>query len=333
MEIKKKIKKIVVTGGAGFMGSHFLRIMMSDPAYFNTQFINIDKLTYAGNPNNVIDLAKDPRYVFIKADICDLKKMTEVLKEVDAVIHFAAESHVDNSVRGALDFSLTNGYGTHVMLEAARRNKVPEFIHISTDEVYGEIEEGASVESDEMHPTNPYSASKAAAEMTVKGYRKTYRMPVKMVRGSNNVGPFQYPEKLVPRFTTHLIRGEKVPLHGDGSNKRTWIYVEDFARAVKTVLEKGEPGQTYNIGTPFVASNLDITRMILSHFGKDDSAIEFIKDRPFNDSRYHVDSSKLRALGWTHQVSLEEAIKRTVEWFQKNRSWWEKIDVREKGVY
>lgn len=322
------LEKVIVTGAAGFMGSHFLRLMINK--YPETYFINLDKLTYAGNLDNVKDLQGRANYEFVKGDICDPSFMGYLLKGVDTIFHFAAESHVDNSIRGSMDFTRANALGTHVLLEAAKDNKVREIVHISTDEVYGEVPEGASKETDLLCPTNPYSASKAAAEMIIKGYERTYGLNVKIVRGSNNLGPFQYPEKIVPCFTTLLLQDKKVPLHGSGENKRTWIYVEDFARAVDVVFEKGVAGEVYNIGTPYVVSNLDITRMILQRFGKDDSQIDFIEDRPFNDCRYHVDSSKLRSLGWTHKVSLEEALDKTIEWFIENKEWWKKSHAIKK---
>jgi len=322
------LEKIIVTGAAGFMGSHFLRLMVNKHPECN--FINLDKLTYAGNLDNVKDLEDKPNYEFILGDICDFSFMNYLLRDTNVVFHFAAESHVDNSIEGSLDFTRTNALGTHILLEAAKKNSVGEIVHISTDEVYGEVLEGASKETDLLQPTNPYAASKAAAEMIIKGYEKTYNLPVKIVRGSNNLGPFQYPEKIVPRFITLLLQDQKVPLHGSGKNQRTWIYVEDFARAVETIFEKGKIGEAYNIGTPYIASNLDLTKALLQRFGKDESYINFIKDRPFNDSRYHVDNSKLHALGWTHEVSLEESLDKTIGWFTKNQKWWENVYARMK---
>lgn len=323
-----KLEKAIVTGGAGFMGSHFLRLMVNK--HPETHFINLDKLTYAGNLDNVKDLESKSNYEFIQGDICDMSFMNYLLRGVDAIFHFAAESHVDNSIMGSLDFTRTNVFGTHVLLEAARINSVKEILHVSTDEVYGEVLEGSSKETDILNPTNPYSASKAAAEMVIKGYENTYNLPVKMVRGSNNIGPFQYPEKLVAKFTTLLLQGEKVPIHGNGKNERTWIYVEDFARAVETVFEKGKIGEIYNVGTPDIVSNLNLTKTILQSLGKDESYIQFVEDRPFNDSRYHVDSSKLRGLGWTHQLSFEDSIKETVKWYKENKDWWERVYMRMK---
>ena len=318
------LEKIVVTGGAGFMGSHFLRLMMNE--HPNVNFINLDKLTYAGNLDNVKDLDKKNNYKFVQGDICDSSFMNYLLEGVDVVFHFAAESHVDNSIMGSMGFTKTNAYGTHVLLEAAKNNRVKEIVHISTDEVYGEIPMGDSKETDILNPTNPYAASKAAAEMIIKGYEKTHGLPVKIIRGSNNLGPFQYPEKIVPKFTTLLLLGKKIPLHGTGENKRTWIYVEDFARAVKTIFERGTRGEAYNVGTPYIVSNLELTKKILCRFGEDESKIDFIEDRPFNDSRYHVDGSKLRALGWSPEVDFETALDLTIDWFKNNRCWW-------KGVY
>jgi dTDP-glucose 4,6-dehydratase len=320
---KMLLEKVVVTGAAGFMGSHFLRLMMNK--HPETHFINLDKLTYAGNLDNVKDLGNRSNYEFVWGDICDYSFMNFLLKGVDVIFHFAAESHVDNSIKGSLDFTTTNVVGTHVLMEAAKNNRVKEIVHISTDEVYGEVAEGSSKEMDILAPTNPYAASKAAGEMIIKGYQKTYGLPVKIIRGNNNLGPFQYPEKIVPRFTTLLMQGKKVPLHGTGENQRTWIYVEDFARGVETIFERGEIGETYNIGTPYIISNIDLTHMILDKFGKDESWIEFVPDRPFNDYRYHVDTNKINALGWNPEVSLEESLDKTVKWFIENREWWEKV--------
>ena len=324
------LEKIVVTGAAGFMGSHFLRLMVNKHPEYN--FINIDKLTYAGNLDNVRDLENKPNYEFILGDICDSSFMNYLLKDTDVIFHFAAESHVDNSIGNSLDFTRANTLGTHVLLEAAKKNSVGEIIHISTDEVYGEVLKGASKETDLLRPTNPYAASKAAAEMIIKGYQITYNLPVKIIRGSNNLGPFQYPEKIVPRFVTLLLQNQKVPLHGSGKNQRTWIYVEDFAKAVEVVFERGKIGEEYNVGTPYIISNLDLTKMILQRFGKDESHINFIEDRPFNDARYHVDNSKLLSLGWTPKVSFEEGLDKTIEWYKENQVWWEKVYKKMKGL-
>lgn len=326
---KMALEKIVVTGAAGFMGSHFLRLMVNKHPECN--FINLDKLTYAGNLDNVQDLDGKPNYEFILGDICDSSFMNYLLKDTDVVFHFAAESHVDNSIEGSLDFTKANTFGTHVLLEAAKKNSVKEIVYISTDEIYGEVLEGASKETDLLCPTNPYAASKAAAEMIIKGYEKTYNLPIKIVRGSNNLGPFQYPEKIVSCFATLLLQNKKVPLHGSGKNQRTWIYVEDFAKAVEVIFERGKIGEVYNVGTPYVISNLDLTKMILQRFGKDESYINYIQDRPFNDARYHVDSSKLLSLGWTPKVSLEEGIDRTIEWYKKNQRWWKNVYKKMSG--
>jgi len=254
--------------------------------------------------------------------------MTHLLKNADWVVHLAAESHVDNSFESSLEFTRSNAYGTHVLLEAARKNKVQKFIHVSTDEVYGDILEGSFKEDDKLNPTNPYSASKAAAEMIVNGYYRAYKMPIVMVRGNNNYGSHQFPEKIIPRFVTNLIQGKKVPLHGTGDNIRTFIHVTDFCEALDLVLHQGEIGEIYNIGTDEEITNLELTRKILQKMGKDDSYIEFVKDRPFNDKRYSVSIDKLKALGWEAKVDFEEGLNQTIEWYKNNQSWWEELKLQ-----
>jgi dTDP-glucose 4,6-dehydratase len=315
--------KILITGGAGFIGSNVVRHFVNK--YPEHQIINYDKLTYAGNLENLKDIEKKPNYKFICGDICDFKTLKELLKDIDAVIHLAAESHVDNSIGNSLIFTMSNVYGTHALLEAARINNIKKFLHISTDEVYGDIEKGSFKEKDKLEPNNPYSASKAAAEMIVRSYYKTYKMSILMTRGNNVYGPYQYPEKIISRFITDLIENKKVPLHGNGSNIRTYIYVEDCCEAIDLVFNKGKFGEIYNIGTTDEISNLELTKKIIKLMGKDEDMIEFVKDRPFNDKRYSVDLTKINKLGWKQRHTFDEGIRKTIRWYKENPEWWKRL--------
>jgi len=311
---------ILITGGAGFMGSDFVRFMVSKYPKYN--FINYDKLTYAADLKNLKDIENKENYKFVVGDVCDFKLLVNILKDIDCVIHLAAESHVDNSIGNSLIFTMSNTYGTHVLLEAARLNNIKKFLHVSTDEVYGDIEEGSFKEDSTLNPNNPYSASKAGAEMIVRSYYKTYKMPIIIVRGNNVFGPRQYPEKIIPAFITRLLENKKIPLHGDGSNIRTYIYVDDFSNALDIVFNNGKLGEIYNIGTSNEKSNLEIAKLILNKLGKDKSYIEFVKDRPFNDKRYSVDITKIKELGWKQQYSFEDALNDTIKWYTDNKEWW-----------
>jgi len=311
---------ILITGGAGFMGSNFVRFMVKKHPQHN--IINYDKLTYAGDLKNLKDIEDKKNYKFIKKDVCDFEFLMRLLKDVDCVIHLAAESHVDNSIGNSLIFTRTNTYGTHVLLEAARLNNIKKFVHVSTDEVYGDIEEGSFKEDTILNPNNPYSASKAGAEMITRAYYKTYKLPIIIIRGNNVFGPYQYPEKIISKFITNLLEDKKVPLHGDGSNIRTYIYVEDFSNALDTVFNKGKVGEIYNTGTSDEISNLEITKLILKKLGKDESYIESVRDRPFNDKRYSIDIAKIKKLGWKQQYSFEQGLDKTIEWYKKNKEWW-----------
>ena len=312
--------KIFVTGGAGFMGSNFVRHMVNK--YPDYEFINYDKLTYAADLRNLKDIENKKSYKFIKGDVCDFNLLMKLLKDVDAIIHLAAESHVDNSIGNSLIFTMSNTYGTHVLLEAARLNKVKRFVHVSTDEVYGDIEEGSFKEDAMLNPNNPYSASKAGAEMIVRSYYKTYQMLIIVVRGNNVFGPCQYPEKIIPAFITRLLQDKKIPLHGDGSNIRTYIYADDFSSALETAFNKGKAGEIYNIGTKDERSNLEIAKLLAKKLGKDESCIEMVKDRPFNDKRYSIDIEKLSRLGWKQKHGFETALDETIGWYKKNEEWW-----------
>ena len=311
---------ILITGGAGFMGSNFVRLMVKK--YPGHNFINYDKLTYAADLENIKDIEDRPNYKFVKGDVCDFDLLMKVLKGVDAVIHLAAESHVDNSIGNSLIFTKSNAYGTHVLLEVSRLNNIKKFVHVSTDEVYGDIEKGSFKENSMLSPNNPYSASKAGGEMIARSYHKTYKMPIVVVRGNNVFGPYQYPEKIIPAFITRLLQNKKIPLHGDGSNIRTYIYSDDFSTALETVFNKGKSGEIYNIGTNDERSNMEIAKMLVKKLGKDEGFIGKVKDRPFNDKRYSIDSSKIKALGWKQQHAFEPALEGTIEWYKKNIEWW-----------
>jgi len=317
---------ILITGAAGFIGSNFARYMVNK--YPEHKFIIFDKLTYAGNLENLKDLEGKSNYYFVKGDVCDLNFLTHLLKGIDVVFHLAAESHVDNSIGNSIEFTKTNTYGTHVLLEAAHLNKVKKFIHVSTDEVYGDIIDGQFKESDKLSPNNPYSASKAAAEMIVWGYYRTYNLPVIVIRGNNVYGYNQYPEKIVSKFICHLLMDKKIPVHGEGKNIRTYIFTDDVCRALDTIFNKGSIGETYNIGTHDEISNIDLAKLLLKKMNKDESYIQHIPDRPFNDIRYSLDLTKIKGLGWNQEVSFEEGITKTIEWYSRNPSWWLKLIER-----
>lgn len=314
--------RLLVTGGLGFIGSNFIRQMLE--GHPEHSIVNLDKVTYAGNPENLKDIAGDPRYTFIRGDICDPDLVGSVFREhqIDAVVHFAAESHVDRSIEDASVFVRTNVLGTHVLLEEALNHGVERFVHVSTDEVYGSIRSGSFREIDNLNPSSPYSASKAASDLLARSYYITHDLPVIVTRCTNNFGPYQYPEKLIPLFVTNLLDGKKVPVYGTGKNVRDWIYVLDHNRAIDFVLRHGEPGEIYNIGGDNEKSNLEITEGILRVLGKDESMIEYVRDRPGHDWRYSLDSSKLRSMGWKPEFDFEAALQATVEWYVENAWWW-----------
>jgi len=314
--------RILVTGGLGFIGSNFIRQIIAE--YPDDSIVNLDKITYAGNPENLKDVAGDPRYTFVQGDICDLDVVDSVFREhpIDAVVHFAAESHVDRSIEDASVFVRTNVLGTHVLLEAALNHGVERFVHISTDEVYGSIQSGSFRETDNLNPSSPYSASKASSDLLARSYYITHGLGVIVTRCTNNFGPYQYPEKLIPLFATNLLDGKKVPVYGTGRNVRDWIHVADHCRAVDFVLRHGEPGEIYNIGGGAEKTNLEITEGILRALGKDESMIEYVRDRPGHDWRYSLDSSKLRAMGWKPEFDFETALQATVRWYTENEWWW-----------
>ncbi len=325
--------RILVTGGCGFIGSNFIRYYLkNDP---EVSIINVDKLTYAGNLENLSDLSHSPRYHFIRGDIVDAARMEELIRKgVDAIVNFAAESHVDRSIEDPSAFMKTNIFGTFVLLEAVRkvsRGENIRFLHISTDEVYGSLgETGAFTEETPLAPNSPYSASKTAADMMVRAYFHTYGLSVLTTRCSNNYGPYQFPEKLIPLMVSNALEDKELPIYGDGLNIRDWIYVEDHCRALDKVLREGTPGEVYNIGGQSERTNLHVAQTILDRLGKPHSMIRFVADRPGHDRRYAIDFSKIkRELGWMPTVSFEEGIDRTIEWYQTHREWWKKIKTGE----
>ncbi|MFC1644279.1 dTDP-glucose 4,6-dehydratase [Candidatus Omnitrophota bacterium] len=315
--------RLLVTGGCGFIGSNFIRFVLEK--YKDVRVINLDKLTYCGNPENLASVAGDSRYSFVKGDICDKKLVGELMGEADAVANFAAETHVDRSIKYPDDFLMTNIYGVKVLLEAAKKTNITRFIQIGTDEVYGSVPSGFSKEEDRLEPNSPYSATKAAGDFLALSYCATYKLPVVVVRSSNNFGPFQYPEKVIPLFITNLLRGQKVPLYGDGGNVRDWLFVKDNCAGIDLVLHSGKPGQIYNIGGGNCLSNLELTGKILSAAGKGEESIEYVTDRPGHDRRYALDSSKIEGLGWTPESGFDENLEETVRWYKENESWWQPL--------
>ena len=313
--------RIFVTGGAGFIGSNFIRhVLTSQP---DVQITNFDALTYAGNLASLADLAEDPRYAFVQGDLCDADALAQHLPGHDAVVNFAAESHVDRSITGATEFLRTNVIGANTIFEAARRLEIGTFLHISTDEAYGSIPEPNSfVEGDALEPNSPYSVSKASADLLARASLQTYGYPITVTRTANNFGPYHYPEKVIPLFVTNLIDGGTVPLYGDGANVRDWTYVLDNTRAQWLVLTEGTPGEIYNVGAGNEMSNKELTYAILERFGAGEDRIQLVADRPGHDLRYSVDTTKVRALGWKPEVPFEEALDLTIAWYKANEAWW-----------
>jgi dTDP-glucose 4,6-dehydratase len=320
-----------VTGGAGFIGSHFIRHLLT--ADSEKEVINLDKLTYAGNPANLADLAGHPRYRFVKGDICDGPLVREVMAGCDAVVNFAAESHVDRSIQDAGDFIRTDVYGTWVLLEAARLHGVARYLQVSTDEVYGSIPAGAFRETDALRPSSPYAASKAGGDHMVLAYWTTRRLPVLITRASNNFGPNQYPEKVIPLFITNALEGEPLPLYGDGRQVRDWLYVLDHCAALDLVLHKGAEGEVYNVGGGHELENIALTHRILALLGKPEHPIRPVTDRPGHDRRYAVDTAKIRALGWRPVHTFEDALAATVAWYRANETWWRPLKSGEFLAY
>jgi dTDP-glucose 4,6-dehydratase len=312
--------RILVTGGAGFIGSNFIRYFLKK--YPHYQIANLDKLTYAGNLKNLHDIKNNRHYCFIKGDICDRKKVDKLMANVDAVINFAAESHVDRSIKDAADFLKTNFYGTAVLLESARQRKIKKFVQISTDEVYGSIAKGAFREGAQLSPSSPYAATKAAADLFCQAYFVTYNFPVVIVRSTNNFGPYQYPEKVIPLFITNALENKKLPVYGKGLNYRDWLYVGDNCAGIDLVFHKGAAGEIYNIGAGNQRRNIELAKLILELLHKPKSLISYVPDRLGHDWRYSLHFSKIKKLGFSPNNKFKEMLKTTVEWYQKNRQWW-----------
>jgi dTDP-glucose 4,6-dehydratase len=315
--------KMLVTGGCGFIGSNFVRYILK--MYPDYKVVNLDALTYAGNLKNLRDVEKNKNYKFIKGDIRNFTLVKKLMKDTDFVINFAAQTHVDRSINQAKEFIETNVNGVFVLLEAARQVNLKLFIQISTDEVYGSRLEGSFIETDTLMPSSPYSASKAGADCLCNAYAATYKIPLIITRSSNNFGPFQYPEKVIPLFITNLLEKKKVPLYGDGLNIRDWLYVLDNVRAIDFLLHKGAAGEIYNISSNNEIANIDLTKLILKKFNLDESRIKYVKDRPAHDRRYSLDSSKLHALGFKPIYDFSASLDATIDWYKQNVKWWEKL--------
>jgi len=323
--------KILVTGGSGFIGSNFIRHVLT--THPDDRVVNLDKLTYAGNLANLADLEHDPRYRFVQGDVCDGKIVRDVCRGVDAIVNFAAESHVDRSLMEPDAFLKTDVFGVFTLLEAVRELKIPRLLHISTDEVYGSVERGSSRESDPVRPSNPYSASKAGGDLLALAYWHTHRVPVVITRSSNNFGPYQYPEKVIPLFVTNALDDAPLPLYGDGRNVRDWLYVLDNCAGIDLVLRKGADGEVYNIGGGHEVENIVLTRQILQLTGKAETLIQPVKDRPGHDRRYSIDSKKVNQLGWTPRHRFGDALRTTVEWYRAHESWWRPLKSGEFRAY
>ncbi len=318
---------VLLTGGAGFIGSNFVRYMIQK--YPDYRILNVDKLTYAGNLENLADVEHHPNYRFEKCDISDAASMDEILREhsADAIVNLAAESHVDRSILDATDFIQTNVVGTCVLLELAKRYDIRKFIHVSTDEVYGSLgPQGRFIEETPLHPNSPYAASKASADLLVLAYYHTFGVPVVITRCSNNYGPYQFPEKLIPLMIANALEGKPLPVYGDGKNVRDWLHVMDHCAALDLVVHHGKPGSIYNIGGFGERMNLDVVKLILKHLNKSESLISFVKDRPGHDRRYAMDSTKIqRELGWRPRYSFEQGLAEAIDWYLEHRDWWKKI--------
>jgi dTDP-glucose 4,6-dehydratase len=322
--------EVLVTGGAGFIGSNFVR--WAHDAHTDWRITTLDKLTYAGRMENLESVMASARHRFVKGDIADAAIAAPLVRASDIVVHFAAETHVDRSILAAGDFIQTDVFGTFVLLEAARASSgLRKFIQISTDEVYGSVAKGESRETDELRPRNPYAASKAGADRLAYSYWATYRVPVIVTRASNNYGPNQFPEKVIPLFTTNAIDNKPLPLYGDGLNVRDWLHVEDHCRALDVLIAQGEPGETYNIGGGNEINNIELTRRILQLVGRPESLIQRVTDRQGHDRRYALDTTKMRTLGWRPQADFEAGLQATVDWYRRNEGWWRPIKDQDRA--
>ena len=319
------MRNLLITGGAGFIGSNFVHLVLEE--YPDYRVVVLDKLTYAGNLDNLKGLDGNPRYAFVRGDICDAGAVEQVMQdhEIDTIVNFAAESHVDRSLMEPGAFIQTDVFGTYVLLEAARKFQVERYHQVSTDEVYGEVLENRSTEEDRLHTRSPYSASKAGGDLMCLAYFASFDVPVTITRGSNNIGPYQYPEKVVPLFITNAIDDIPLPLYGDGSQMRDYQYVRDHCEGIDTVLRRGQPGELYNLGTGVETRNLHMAQLILKLLGKPESLVQPVVDRPGHDRRYALDCSKVQALGWRSRHIFEQALEKTVGWYVDNEWWWRKI--------
>jgi len=326
--------KLLITGGAGFIGSNFIRHLIKNGKR-TYKILNYDKLTYAGNLDNLRDIENNPSYDFVKGDICDGDFLLKVVKKFlpDAIINFAAETHVDRSILSAGDFIQTDVYGTYNLLEAVKTHNIKRYIQISTDEVYGSIEKGSFSENSPLKPNSPYAASKASGDLLCRSYYITYKLPVIITRSSNNYGPYQYPEKVIPLFITNALENKPLPLYGDGKNVRDWLYVEDNCRAIELVLLKGKEGEIYNIGGGKEITNIELTDRILRILNKPASLIKKVKDRPGHDRRYSLNFSKIKKLGYKPAILFEDGIKKTIQWYIENQWWWQKLKNKDFQTY
>ena len=314
--------KVLVTGGAGFIGSHYVKMRLAKPSEPKVEITVLDKLTYAGSTENLQEVANQSNFNFIQGDICNEELVNKLIKDFDQVIHFAAESHVDNSIKSSEVFVKTNVQGTNTLLNALKENPKVTFLHVSTDEVYGSISEGSWDEKSPLMPNSPYAASKASSDLLALAYNKTYGLDIRISRCCNNYGPNQFPEKVIPLFITNLLNQKRIPLYGTGSNFREWIHVNDHCKALDLILEKGSAGNVYNIGSDFELSNLDLAKAILGIFQQSEEMIDFVQDRLGHDFRYSLNSNKIKELGFKCEIDFKDGLRETVNWYKDNENWW-----------
>jgi dTDP-glucose 4,6-dehydratase len=326
--------KILVTGGAGFIGSHYVRTLLQGnyPGFEHAQVTVLDKLTYAGNQANLAPVATSPGFSFVRGDICDAALLTAVVPGHDAVINFAAETHVDRSIAGAAEFVTSNAVGVQVLLQACLDADVPRFVQVSTDEVYGSVDHGSWKEDAPLAPNSPYAAAKAGGDLLARAYARTHGLNVSITRCCNNYGPYQHPEKVIPLFVTNLLDGLKVPLYGDGQNVRGWVHVDDHCRGIQLVLERGEPGGVYHINGDAELTNIELARALLGCCGADWEMVAHVEDRKGHDRRYSLDDSLLRSMGFAPRIPFSQGLADTVRWYERNRSWWEPVKRAAEGA-